>query len=133
MYTHKTKVEKPAAPTKDGRGGWIENWLPLDPPVWWCSIENFNARDVERPVAKGVSSSATQLLRGDYHPTLTALCRIWVPDLEDPTVEHRYDVLGVEIVDMGRRYLRVTAAEYLAERDPRPVAAGATFPPTRHV
>jgi hypothetical protein len=131
----RTRPEAPGTPIPDGLGGWREAWTPLDPPVWWCAIENANARNIERVIAKTVEASATHLLRGDYHPGLTTLCRIWVPDLEDPTIEHRYDVLGVEIVHTRRRYLVVTAAEYIAERDPRGLGdrTGSTFPETRPV
>jgi head-tail adaptor len=131
---HRARPETPGDPIPDGAGGWSDQWVACDPPVWWCAIENANARNIERGIASTVEATATHVLKGDYHPGITSLCRIWVPDLEDPTVEHRYDVLGVEILHAARRYLVVTAAEYIAESDPRGLAVRAAdpaFPETR--
>jgi head-tail adaptor len=114
------RVQTPGPPTPDGEGGFTESWVDVDPPTWWCAIENAAARNLERVVAKTIEASATHMLRGDYHPAITTVCRILVPDVEDPATTKRYDVTSVAREHEGRRHLIVFAAEYITDNDPRP-------------
>jgi head-tail adaptor len=121
-YRFRTRVETPGAPLPDGDGGFVEQWTPVT--VWWCDIEPATVRNQERLVSNTIAATATHVLSGDYHPGITTLCRLWVPDLEQPTIDRRYDISSVQRVHGLRRYLVVGAVEYLAERDPRPVVGG---------
>ena len=60
--------------TPDLDGGFVETWLPLDPPFWWSAIQPM-ASD-SRHVADTVQASATHVLKGVYHPTLTIGTRV---------------------------------------------------------
>ena len=76
QYRHKVRPETPGAPVPDGDGGFTENWQPLDPPEWDCSIEAATVRDLERMVAGAVQATATHLVRGRYHPGINVDTRL---------------------------------------------------------
>jgi head-tail adaptor len=48
----------------------------LNPALWDCSIQAATARNAERLVAGTIQTSATHLLRGDFHPGITTETRI---------------------------------------------------------
>jgi hypothetical protein len=45
--------------------------VPLNPPLWWCSIAPASARDLERVASGTTVASATHILEGEYHPGIT--------------------------------------------------------------
>jgi len=118
--THKVRIEAPGPIVTDGFGGQVESWMPLDPPDWWVSIENTSDRNQEHPVANTRIATATHVLRGDYRPDITSVCRCWVPDLDKDGVTHRYDIVSVIAQDAARRELIIVASEYISDHDPRP-------------
>ena len=51
-------------------------WIDLDPPTWFVSIEPATTPDLERVAAGTVISSASHLVRGDFHPGVTTESRM---------------------------------------------------------
>ena len=79
QYRHRvTLVEPTSVPDPDG--GYIETWGPLDPPVWDCAIQAASLRDLQRVSGGAVETTATHLVRGRYHPQLSAAARILFRD-----------------------------------------------------
>jgi head-tail adaptor len=73
---HLVTLEQPGDPVPDGLGGFTEVWSPLDPATLYCSIQAATARDLERVVAGAGQTTATHLIRGDYHPGITTETRL---------------------------------------------------------
>jgi hypothetical protein len=123
----KCRVETIGPPQPDGDGGFVEQWVALNPPDWWAAVDNLTTghrvRDQEHTVSKTIETTALHLLRGDWRPDITTVCRVWVPDLRDPTTLHRYDIMSVAPVAGAPFEMLVTAAEYRTDHDPRPVRA----------
>ena len=66
------------APTTgiDADGNYTQTWTDLDPATWHVSIEPATAADLERVAAGTVISSASHLVRGDWHPGVTTESRM---------------------------------------------------------
>jgi head-tail adaptor len=66
------------APTRtvDADGNYVEHWTDLDPAAWFVSIEPATTPDLERVAAGTVISSASHLVRGDFHPGVTTESRM---------------------------------------------------------
>lgn len=112
------RIDAPGAPIPDGDGGFVEQWTTIV-ASWPCAIVSATAANQERLIAGTIEALATHKLTGDYVPTLTALCRMFL--LTDP--EHpgrRFDVLSVVAVGARRFEMQVIAAEYITDADPRP-------------
>jgi head-tail adaptor len=78
QFRHVVTLLVPGVPaTPDPDGGWGgDPWVPLSPSTWHCSIEAASARDLQRLSGGTISSTATHLVRGRYHPQLSAQARI---------------------------------------------------------
>jgi head-tail adaptor len=95
-------LENPAPPVSDGKGGYTEEFFPLDPPRARASIRWAGGRG-ERTQAGTIESQATPVVRMRYHPGVTVKTRITFVDRSGTT---RYlsvvdvtdpDELGVEL------------------------------------
>jgi SPP1 family predicted phage head-tail adaptor len=76
-YRQLVSCEAPAGPpVPDGYGGYLTDWQPIDPAGWWCSVAPATARDLEDLAAGTVIAHATHIVKGPYHPGLTAQSRL---------------------------------------------------------
>ena len=75
-YAHLVTLATAGPTVDDPEGGYVETWVPLTPPTWYCSIVPATLDALERISGGGLTQTATHVLRGRYHPTLTADCRI---------------------------------------------------------
>ncbi len=75
-YRQLVVLEEPGPLTPDPDGGYTDTWIPLDPTVWACSIQQASARTLEALGAGSVVSQATHLVRGRYHPGITTHTRL---------------------------------------------------------
>ena len=75
-YRHTVLFQNPGPPVPDGDGGFTQSWIDLVPPTWRVSIKPATARDLERVAGGSVISSASHIVRGDFHPDVTTLTRI---------------------------------------------------------
>jgi head-tail adaptor len=75
-YRHVVTLTTAGDPAIDDAGGYAEAGVPLDPATWHCSIAAASARDLERVGGGQVSSTASHVIRGRYHPGLTEHGRI---------------------------------------------------------
>lgn len=73
---HLVLFQNPGAPVPDGDGGFTQTWTDLSPATWHVSIEPATARDLERVAAGTVLSTATHIVKGRYHPTVTTATRM---------------------------------------------------------
>lgn len=98
------KLFGPGAVVPDGDGGYTQEPVPLTPPEWRCSIAKASARASERRFAATVTSQATHIFSGRYHPGVTVQTTLtWI---DRAGVEHSGTVLdfddtegaGVELV-----------------------------------
>lgn len=121
-YRHQARVEGAGPSTPDGQGGFTDTWIPLDPPMWCCAILSASARNAERTQANTITTSASHILTGDFHPTLAVDARIWIPDPDNGT-DRRFDVVSVQRQNEQRRTLLVACNEYINPGDPRSPAA----------
>jgi head-tail adaptor len=122
-YRHRVQVErKTTAPDPDG--GYLEVWVPLDPPDWHCSIQAASLRDLQRISGGAINATATHLLRGPYHAQLAANARIRFGD-------RTFDVQSVHDRDQRQIELEVICHELTSGQDQptRQVAGFATRSP----
>lgn len=119
-YRQLARVEGPGPITPDGEGGFTESWIPLDPPAWWCAIASAAVRNSERVQASTITTSASHVLTGDFHPQLSTASRVWIPD-PDTGTDRRFDVVSVQRQGERRFTLLVAANEYQNPHDPRPL------------
>lgn len=90
----------------DGDGQFTTPWSFLTPSTWYCSIEPATARDLERVASGTVISTASHVLKGRYHPTITVSTRLvyrgvvyQVTGVSDPELRQiETIVLAVELV-----------------------------------
>jgi head-tail adaptor len=75
-YRHAVRFQNPGPPVPDGDGGFTQSWIDLVPPTWRVSIKPATARDLERVAGGSVISSASHIVRGDFHPDVSTLTRI---------------------------------------------------------
>lgn len=69
-------LDTPGPDIPDGDGGYTHTWLPLVPPSRWAEIKPATTRDLERMTANTSLTTATHLVRFDYHPQVTTQTRI---------------------------------------------------------
>jgi SPP1 family predicted phage head-tail adaptor len=106
-YVHLVELSKASATPDDPEGGYTQEYVPLDPAVWYCQITAATAQDLERVSGGLTTQQATHLIRGRYHPQLTADCRVSFRGrvFEIRSVQDRdqqrtdLDVLAVEVLD----------------------------------
>jgi SPP1 family predicted phage head-tail adaptor len=79
QYRQRVQVERRTT-TPDPDGGYLEVWVPLDPPTWDCAIQAASLRDLQRISGGAVNATATHLVRGRYHAQLAANARILFRD-----------------------------------------------------
>jgi head-tail adaptor len=72
---HLVTFQNPVA-VADGDGGYTTTWTDLVPATWHVSLEPATAADLERVAPGTVISSAAYVVRGDWHPGVTTLCRM---------------------------------------------------------
>jgi len=87
----------PDVATPDGLGGFTTTAARLTPPEWRCSIENASVRSSERRFAATVSSNATHIMSGRYHPGITRQTTVAWTDRSG--AEHEGNVLDVVDTD----------------------------------
>ena len=75
-YRHLVRFQNPGANVPDGEGGFTQSWTDLTPATWYVSIEPASARDLERIAPNTVSSTASHIIKGDFHPQVTTKTRI---------------------------------------------------------
>jgi head-tail adaptor len=73
---HRVLFQNPGPAVPDGDGGYTQSWVDLVPPTWDVSIEPATARDLERVATGTVTSSASHIVRGDFHPDVTTKTRM---------------------------------------------------------
>ena len=76
QYRQIVTLDNPGTPAPDGDGGYVEQFAPLDPPAWHCSITAASARALEAIAAGTVLAQATHLVVGPYHPGITIETRL---------------------------------------------------------
>jgi len=83
------------APTTgvDADGNYTQTWTNLVPPTGFVSIEPATTADLERVAAGTVISSASHLVRGDFHPGVTTETRMLLDTLT-------FAITGVVNVEM---------------------------------
>lgn len=76
---HLVTVETAGPLVPDGQGGYTPNWLALDPPQMWASIEGPPGED--EAVAGNVERArVSHTVEMDYHPDVTLQSRIVLED-----------------------------------------------------
>jgi head-tail adaptor len=69
-FRHVVTLERPGPPALDAAGGYTEQWTPLTPATWHCSIQTARASDLERIASGVITATAALLLRGRFHAEL---------------------------------------------------------------
>jgi|SRR5262245_55307440 len=77
---HKVTFQNPGEPVPDGQGGYTEGWTDLDPPSMFVQIRPASVADLERVASGTVTSSATHLVTGPFHPGVTTKTRVTFTD-----------------------------------------------------
>lgn len=104
---HRVSLDNPDAPIADGDSGFTQTWTPLTPPRVWVSIAPATERTLERVAAGTVTSMATHIIRGRFHPQVTTKTRI--------TFGTRlFSVTGVSNPEERNREMVLTAVERVA-------------------
>jgi head-tail adaptor len=106
-HRHVVTVQGPGAPVPDGDGAFTTSWTNLVPSTWRCSIEPATARDLERVAGGTVISTASHIVRGNYHPQITVATRLMfgtrafsVVGVADPEERHIETICtAVELLD----------------------------------
>jgi len=75
-YRHAVTFQNPGPPVPDGDGGFSQSWIDLVPAAWRVSIEPATARALERVGAGTVTSAASHIVTGRYHPDVTTQTRM---------------------------------------------------------
>ncbi len=91
------RLSAPGDPIPDGDGGYTETTTPLSPPRWACSIETASVRSSEKRFAATVSSLATHIFTGRYHPGITRQTVVAWTDRAG--AEHTGNVLDAQDTD----------------------------------
>ena len=104
VFRHVVRLVTQGPPVQDEGGGWVESWVPLNPPIWHCAITAASLRDLQRVSGGTVSTTATHLVRGRYHPQLSAKARLLFGD-------RTFEVQTVHDVEQRRIELEVVCAE----------------------
>jgi head-tail adaptor len=76
-HRHLVAVQNPSGnPVSDGDGGYTQPYAAATPATWRCSIEPATARDLERVAAGTIISTASHIVKGRYHPSITVATRL---------------------------------------------------------
>jgi head-tail adaptor len=76
-HRHKVLVQNPTgAPVPDGDGGYTQGFLNAVPATWYCSIVPATSRDLERVAVGTIIATASHVLIGRYHPSITVNTRL---------------------------------------------------------
>ena len=73
---HLVLLQNPGPGVPDGDGGVLQSWTDLSPRSLYVSIEPATEKDLERVAAGAVLSTATQIVKGAYHPQITTKTRM---------------------------------------------------------
>jgi len=73
---HFVLLQNPGPAVSDGDGGFTQTWSDLVPRSLYVSIAPATTADLERVAAGTVVSTATQIVKGPYHPQITTKTRI---------------------------------------------------------
>ena len=73
---HLVQFQNPGAAVPDGDGAYTQTWTDLTPATWLVSLEPATTQDLERAAAGTIISSASHLVRGDFHPGVTTQTRM---------------------------------------------------------
>jgi head-tail adaptor len=73
---HLVTVQNPGPPVPDGDGGFTQTWTDGTPAMWYVAITPATQADLERLAAGTVISTASHVVRGDFHPEVTTLTRM---------------------------------------------------------
>jgi len=73
---HLVLLQNPGPVIPDGDGDFTQTWTDLAPRSLYVSIEPATSKDLERVAAGTVMSTATQILKGPYHPQITTKTRV---------------------------------------------------------
>jgi head-tail adaptor len=103
-YRHIVIVQNPGPAVPDGDGGYTEGWADGDPAEWPVSIAPASQSDLEAAASGTVLSTATHIVRGRYHRSVTTATRLM---FEGRTL----NVINVRNLDERDRTLEVVAAE----------------------
>ena len=104
QFRHLVSLVTQGPPTQTEGGGWVESWLPLNPPTWYCAIQAASLRDLQRISGGTISTTATHVVRGRYHPQLSAKARLLFRD-------RTFEVQSVHDVDQRQIEVEVIVAE----------------------
>jgi head-tail adaptor len=76
-HRHRVLVQNPhGAPVADGDGAYTQAYLNAVPASWQCSIVPATARDLERVAAGTIIATASHVITGRYHPSITVATRL---------------------------------------------------------
>jgi head-tail adaptor len=75
-YRHLVTFQNPAPAVADGDGAYTQAWTDCSPATWHVSITPATQADLERLAAGTVISSASHVVRGDWHPEVTTKTRM---------------------------------------------------------
>jgi hypothetical protein len=71
-------LSNPGPPVSDGDGGFTQTYTPLDPATWRCALEKASVRNAERHFAATITSHATYVMTGRFHPGISTQTRmVW--------------------------------------------------------
>ena len=101
-------LSTPQAAQADGDGAYTQQYVPLDPPTWRCMIEAVAPRPSESTLGGTITSHATHILTGRFHPGITSQTRfVWTDRAGAIHTAEAIDVddsegAGIETVAMVR-------------------------------
>jgi len=76
-------------------------WIDLDPPTWFVTLSQVTGDDIGvfiEPAAGTPISSASYLVRGDFHPGVTTQTRmVWESQMFAITSINNVDMRGLEM------------------------------------
>jgi SPP1 family predicted phage head-tail adaptor len=99
-------LANPGGTVPDGEGGYVEGWVPLDPPEMLARINPASATDMERAAAGTQLVTAMHMIEMLYHPGVTVETRITYG-------ARHFQVTSVRNPDEQNRELIIVAQELL--------------------
>jgi head-tail adaptor len=107
LHRHLVTFEAPGASVPDGDGGYTEGWAPLSPATAYVTIQAATVRDLERATSGTITTTATHIVHGYFHPGVTTETRI--TDANGKV----YQVAGVDNVDQKGEEMELFVEERL--------------------
>ena len=101
---HAVWFQSPGPAVPDGDGGYTQTWIDLVPATWRVRITPATTRDLERTGAGTVTSSASHIVRGDFHPGVTTKSRMVFDG-------RQLSVTGVQNVEEQSVYMELIVVE----------------------